>query len=137
MTHQFIIFQNTGAIKYITLQRNTANGGTSDTHKPMFIFNWLGFLGGETSTSVIDCASLGQITLEIVIAPAICCFISSPTYASTITGLTPHDGIFLPNSRALLPTFRANCPDGSHFAQMGSDFAQKTTTNPCSLLSRH
>ena len=44
---------------------------------------------------------------------------------------------FLPNSRALLPTFRANCPGGSHFAQMGSDFAQKTTTNPCSLLSRH
>ena len=44
---------------------------------------------------------------------------------------------FLPNSRALLPTFRTNCPDGSHFAQMGSDFAQNTTTNPCSLLSRH
>ena len=44
---------------------------------------------------------------------------------------------FLPNSRAILPTFHTNCPDGSHFAQMGSDFAQKTTTNPCSLLSRH
>ena len=42
---------------------------------------------------------------------------------------------FLPNSRALLPTFRTNCPDGSHFAQMGSNFAQNTTTNPCSLLS--
>ena len=40
---------------------------------------------------------------------------------------------FLPNSRALLPTFRTNCPDGSHFAQMGSDLSQKTTTNPCSL----
>ena len=26
---------------------------------------------------------------------------------------------FLPNSRALLPTFRTNCPDWSHFAQMG------------------
>ena len=100
MTHQFIIFQNTGAIKYITLQRNTANGGTSDTHKPMFIFNWLGFLGGETSTSVIDCASLGQITLEIVIAPAICCFICKINQIVTtnrpltntlanITGATP------------------------------------------------
>ena len=44
---------------------------------------------------------------------------------------------FLPNSRALLPTFRTNCPDGSHFAQMGSHFAQNTTSNPCSLLSCH
>ena len=42
----------------------------------------------------------------------------------------------LDNSGALLPTFRTNCPDGSQFAQMGSDFAQKTITNPCSLLSR-
>ena len=44
---------------------------------------------------------------------------------------------FCPNSRALLPTFRTNCPDGSHFAQMGSPFAQNTTPNPCSLLSSH
>ena len=44
---------------------------------------------------------------------------------------------FLPNARALLPTFSTICPDESHFAQMGSDFAQKTTNNPCSLLSRH
>ena len=44
---------------------------------------------------------------------------------------------FLPNSRALLPTFHTNCPDGSYFAQMGSYFAQNTTTNPCSLLCRH
>ena len=45
---------------------------------------------------------------------------------------------FLPrNSRALLPTFCTDCPDGSHFAQMGSHFAQNTTTNPCILLSRH
>ena len=29
-----------------------------------------------------------------------------------------------PNSRALLLTFRSNCPDESHFAQMGSHFAQ-------------
>ena len=43
----------------------------------------------------------------------------------------------LPNSRALLQTFRTNCPDGSHFAQLGSHFAQNTTTNLCSLLSRH
>ena len=42
-----------------------------------------------------------------------------------------------PNSRALLPIFRTNCPDGSHFAQMESHFAQNTTTNPCSLPSRH
>ena len=41
------------------------------------------------------------------------------------------------NSRALLPTFRTNCPDGSQFAQMGSHFAQNTTTNPCILLSRY
>ena len=41
-----------------------------------------------------------------------------------------------PNSRALLPTFSTNFPDGSHFAQMGSHFAQNTTSNPCSLLSR-
>ena len=44
---------------------------------------------------------------------------------------------FLPDSRALLPTFHTNCPDGSHFAQMGPHFVQNTTTNPCSLLSRH
>ena len=46
--------------------------------------------------------------------------------------LTPLESMiefFLPNSRALLPTFRTNCPDGSHFAQMGSNF-QNTTTNP-------
>ena len=36
---------------------------------------------------------------------------------------------FPPNSRALLPIFRLNCPDGSHFAQI-------TIANPCSLLSR-
>ena len=35
-----------------------------------------------------------------------------------------------PNSRALLLTFCTNCPDGSHFAQMGSHSAQSTTTNP-------
>ena len=44
---------------------------------------------------------------------------------------------FLSNSRALLPTFHTNCPDGSYFAQMGSHFAENTTTNPCSLLSSH
>ena len=27
-----------------------------------------------------------------------------------------------PNCRALLPSFYTNCPDGSHFAQMGSHF---------------
>ena len=46
-------------------------------------------------------------------------------------------GIFFPNSRAIRPTFRINCPDGSHVAQMGSHFAQNTTTKPCSLLSIH
>ena len=40
-----------------------------------------------------------------------------------------------PNSRALLPTLPTNCPSGSHFAQMGSHFAQITAPNPCSLLS--
>ena len=42
-----------------------------------------------------------------------------------------------PNSRAPLPTFGTNCTDGPHFAQMGSHFAENTTPNPCSLLSRH
>ena len=37
----------------------------------------------------------------------------------------------------ILSIFRTNCSDGSHFAQMGSVFAQNTTPNPCSLLSRH
>ena len=27
--------------------------------------------------------------------------------------------IFLPNSRAILPTFHTNCPEGSHFDQTG------------------
>ena len=44
---------------------------------------------------------------------------------------------FLPNSRARLPTFSTICPDGSYCAQMGSHFAQNTTTNPCSFLSSH
>ena len=39
---------------------------------------------------------------------------------------------FLPNSRAILPTFQTNCPHRSHFSQMGSDFAQNTTSKPCS-----
>ena len=39
---------------------------------------------------------------------------------------------FSTNSWALLPTFRTNFPGGSHFAQMGSHFAQNTTPNPCS-----
>ena len=41
------------------------------------------------------------------------------------------------NSRALLPTFRTNCPHGSRFVQMGSNFAQNNTTSSCSLLSHH
>ena len=57
--------QNVAASGYITLQRNTANGSTSDTNKPMVNNTWLSFLGGETSTSVIDSASLEQITLEL------------------------------------------------------------------------
>ena len=48
-----------------------------------------------------------------------------------------NDWIFFPNSRAHLPTFHTSCPNGSHFAQMGSHFAQNTTPNPCSLLSSH
>ena len=46
-----------------------------------------------------------------------------------------YDWIFSP--RARLPTFSTNCLDGSHFAQMGSQFAQNPNPNPCSLLSRH
>ena len=34
------------------------------------------------------------------------------------------------NSRALLPNFRSNCQDDSHFAQMGSHFAQNATPSP-------
>ena len=36
-----------------------------------------------------------------------------------------------------MPNVSTNCPVGSHFAQMGSHFAQNTTTNLCSSLSRH
>ena len=35
---------------------------------------------------------------------------------------------FFPNSRALLPIFHTNCPDGSLFAQMGSHFVQNTAS---------
>ena len=41
------------------------------------------------------------------------------------------------NSRALLPTFRINCPDGVSFSPMRSHFAQNTIPNPCSLLGSH
>ena len=46
---------------------------------------------------------------------------------------------FLPNSRALLPTFHTNCPNGSHFALMGSQFAQNTCDHhqPLFCQSRH
>ena len=44
---------------------------------------------------------------------------------------------FFPNSRSLLPTFSTNCPEGSQFVYMGSHFAQNTTYNPYSVLSRH
>ena len=37
-----------------------------------------------------------------------------------------YDWIFFPNSRALLPTFRTDCPDGSHFAQMGPRIPKPT-----------
>ena len=57
---------------------------------------------------------------------AICCL-----------GCSSYDWFFFPISRALLPTFSANCPNGSHFAQMGSHFAHITTPNPYSLLSCH
>ena len=40
-----------------------------------------------------------------------------------------YDQFFSPNSRALLPTFPANCPDGPRFAQVGSHFAQNTAPN--------
>ena len=42
-----------------------------------------------------------------------------------------------PPSRALLPTFCTNCPDGPLFARMVVHFAQNTTPIPCSLLSSH
>jgi hypothetical protein len=74
---------------FITLQRNTANGISSDTNKAMVINNWLGFLGGETSTSVIDCASLGQITLEFVLAPPTVCWISAANAVNTAIAGTP------------------------------------------------
>ena len=41
-----------------------------------------------------------------------------------------NDWIFPPKSTALLPIFHTNCPDGSHFVQMGSHFAQNTTPTP-------
>ena len=50
-------------------------------------------------------------------------------------GLLMYDWIFSTNSRALLPTFCTNCPDGSHFAQMGSHFAHNNTPNPCSAVT--
>ena len=49
----------------------------------------------------------------------------------------PHDWIFFPSLEHFCPTFRTNCPHRSLFFQMGSHYAQNTTTNPCSLLSRH
>ena len=90
--------QNLAASEYITLQRNTANGGANDTGKPMVINNWLGFLGGETSTSVVDCSSLGQITLEFVLAPATVCFCSvSQVYGQTAATSAPTPSYYLSN----------------------------------------
>ena len=80
---------NAATSAYITLQRTTSNGSTSDTNKPMVINNWLGFLGGETSTAVIECASLGQITLEFVLAPANVCFISASQGTGIAVAGTP------------------------------------------------
>ena len=58
-------------------------------------------------------------------------------WLSVLTTLNLMIKFFGSNSRAFLPTFHTNCPDGSHLAQMGSHFAQNTIPNPCSLLSSH
>ena len=39
------------------------------------------------------------------------------------------------DSESCKALFLSFCPDGSQFTQMGSHFAQNTTSNPCSLLS--
>ena len=86
----------------LKLQRNTTNGTLSDTNKPMIINNWLGFLGGETSTPVIDIASLGQITLEFQLAPATCCFISATQSGGTAASGTPNyyiNNVYLTGSK--------------------------------------
>ena len=44
---------------------------------------------------------------------------------------------FLPNSRARLPTFSTNCPDGVSFCPDGVSFCPDFHPNPCSLLRRH
>ena len=47
-----------------------------------------------------------------------------------VFGLHGNDRILFRNSRALLPTFCTYCPDGFHFAHMGSHFAQNTIQTP-------
>ena len=47
------------------------------------------------------------------------------------------DWILFSNRRELLPIFHTNSPDGSHFTQMGSLFAQNTIPHPCPLFSSH
>ena len=62
--------------------------------------------------------------------PLYCHWSTSHIWTFTLWSDDLYIYIYIPNSRALLPTFCTNCPDGSHFAQIGSHFAQNTTSNP-------
>ena len=55
------------------------------------IRQWLGILGGNASTSIIDTSLYGDITIEITLAPSDCLMLSAPvgtlaTYASATNG---------------------------------------------------
>ena len=69
-----------GANYYSRLYRTTMNGVGSDTNKPLVINNWLGFFNG--STSVIDTSDLGDVIVEIRLAPSSILWGCAPTGAS-------------------------------------------------------
>ncbi len=65
-------------------------GNTSDTTSRSFadqdnytIRQWLGILGGNTSTSIIDTSLYGDITIEITLAPSDVLMLSPATPALT------------------------------------------------------
>lgn len=61
----------------------------------MSIRNWLGFLGGNTSTTIIDTSLYGDITIEITLAPDSCLMLGGtvPTSITSVNNASSETGI--------------------------------------------
>ena len=83
-------------------------------HVPL-VHHWLSCLCGKLCSLVLELLSLTHTFSSFSLpchssGAGLCSFL-----ASSISSLTTNDLIFLPNSRAFLPTFSTMCPDGVSF----------------------